>query len=439
MSLSARIVERHFAQKDGELSVGGVPVTRIAELHGTPLFVYDRGVLKKKLDLLRAALPERFELYYSIKANPNQSILRYFLSEGCGLEIASGGELYQALAAGCDADRILFAGPGKTDAELEYALSEGIGEIHLESLQEIDSLVAITRRLDRPANVAIRVNPAAEAQGGAMRMGGTASPFGFDEETLDSVVRRVLKEDSLAFSGIHMFTGTQILDHEVLLRQYRRGFEIARRAAREACKPLKTLDFGGGLGIPYFDGDEALDTRAFGEGLAQLVDEYGTCPEFDGTRFVVEPGRFLVGECGVYVTRVTSVKESRGQSFIVIDGGMNHHLAASGNLGQVIKRNFPAAILNKLGADAGHTASVVGPLCTPLDTLARNAAFPTPEAGDLFGIFQSGAYARTSSPLGFLSHTAPPEVLVHDGQIELIRRRGDYRGMLADQTPADGA
>ena len=166
MSLSAEIVERHFGQRDGELLIGGVPVTRVVERHGTPLFIYDRGVMKEKLDLLLTALPSRFELYYSIKANPNQSILKFFLAQGCGLEIASGGEIYQALAAGCDADRVLFAGPGKTPAELEYALSEGIGEIHIESLQEIDSLVEIARRLRRRANVAIRVNPAVEAQGG---------------------------------------------------------------------------------------------------------------------------------------------------------------------------------------------------------------------------------------------------------------------------------
>ena len=438
MSLSAEIIERHFGQRDGELLIGGVPVARVVERHGTPLFIYDCGVMKEKLDLLLAALPSQFELYYSIKANPNQSILKFFLSQGCGLEIASGGELYQALAAGCDADRVLFAGPGKTPAELEYALSEGIGEIHLESLQEIDSLVGIARRLQRRAGVAIRVNPAAEAQGGAMRMGGTASPFGIDEETLDSVLDRVLQEDTLVFRGIHLFTGTQILDHEVLLRQYRRGLEIAMRAARRAGKPLSTVDFGGGLGIPYFAGDEELDIAAFREQLLRLVEEHGKAPEFDGTRFVVEPGRFLVGECGVYVTRVTSVKESRGKSFIVVDGGMNHHLAASGNLGQVIKRNFPMAILNKLGSHPDHTANIVGPLCTPLDTLARDAAFPRPEVGDLVGIFQSGAYARASSPLGFLSHPAPPEVMVHEGQVELIRRRGDYQGLLEDQGPPAG-
>jgi len=433
MSLSAKIVERRFNHRNGELLLGGVPVTRLAELHGTPLFVYDRGIMKEKLDLLLGALPPSFELYYSIKANPNQSVLKFFLKQGCGLEIASGGELFQALAAGCEPDRVLFAGPGKTDAELEYALHSGIGEIHLESLDEMNSLVEIARRLQRRAAVAIRVNPAAEAQGGAMRMGGTASAFGIDEETLDAVLDRVLPQDLLDFRGIHLFTGTQILDHEVLLRQYHRGFEIAQRAARRAARPLSTLDFGGGLGIPYFDGDRELDIPAFKERLCELVDTYRGAPEFDGTRFVVEPGRFLVGECGVYVTRVTSVKESRGKSFVVVDGGMNHHLAASGNLGQVIKRNFPLAILTKHGFDRDHTATVVGPLCTPLDTLARDSVIPKPEVGDLVGIFQSGAYARTSSPLGFLSHPDPPEVMVHEGQVDLIRRRGDYQGMLADQ------
>ncbi len=437
MSLSATVVDRHFVQDDGELLIGGVPVTRLAETYGTPLFAYDSGVMQAKLALLRAALPPRFDVYYSIKANPNQSILRLFLTQGCGLEIASGGELFQALRAGCNGDRILFAGPGKTSAELEYALAEGVGEIHVESLNEIETLAGLARRMGRAANVAIRVNPASEAQGGAMRMGGTASPFGIDEETLDPALERVLSEDSLSFRGIHLFSGTQILDPEVLLRQYGKGLEIAKRAGAAARKPLKTLDFGGGLGIPYFEGDQELDTAALRRGLARLIEEHGSAPELDGTRFVVEPGRFLVGESGVYVTRVTSIKESRGKSFVVVDGGMNHHLAASGNLGQVIKRNFPIVVLNRLGSDADPKVSIVGPLCTPLDTLARDVVLPRPEVGDLIGVLQSGAYARTSSPLGFLSHLTPPEVLVHDGGAELVRRRGDHEGLVKDQEAGD--
>jgi diaminopimelate decarboxylase len=433
MSVAETIVRRHFAESGGELLIGGARVGEIVAQHGTPLFVYDQGVIRDKLATLRRALPAGFDVYYSIKANPNQALLRLFLSEGCGLEVASGGETFQALEAGCAAENVVFAGPGKTADELEYALSRGIGEIHVESFEEIETIASIAGRLKTRAGVAVRVNPAGEAQGGAMRMGGIPSPFGFDEETLDTVLDRVLARDALDFRGIHLFVGTQILDHETLLNQYRRGLEIARRAARRAGAPLATLDLGGGLGIPYFPGDSELDAAGLERGLAKLRLETEAHPELQGTRFIVEPGRYLVGESGVYVSRVTAVKQSRDKTYVVLDGGMHHHLAASGNLGQVIKKNFPVAVLNKLDAPAGEAVDAVGPLCTPLDVLARNVKLPQVAVGDLLGVFQSGAYARSASPLGFLSHPGPAEVLVGEGRARLIRRRGDYRGLLVDQ------
>jgi diaminopimelate decarboxylase len=409
-----------------------MPISVVAASYGTPLFVYDAAIFAQKWDLLRRTFPLEFDISYSVKANPNPHILKYFLAKGCGLEVASGGEFHLALVAGCAPEKILFAGPGKTEADLEFVLSHGIGEIHVESLLELERISAISRRLGINARIAVRVNPSEEAQGGAMRMGGKPVPFGIDEEKLDSIVERVVFDSGLEFRGIHLFSGTQILDYVVLARQFRKGIEIAFDVARQLERPLRTLDFGGGLGIPYFPGEAELDMESLRNEIDTLMREVRGEPLFSGTRFMLEPGRYLVGDSGIYVARVTDIKISRGKKFAILDGGMNHHLAASGNLGQVIKRNFPIAILNKMNEKPCETVDVVGPLCTPLDVLARQVDLPSVEVGDLVGVFQSGAYARTASPLGFLSHPSPAEVLVENGQTRLIRRRGGHGDLVAD-------
>jgi diaminopimelate decarboxylase len=422
----------YWKSADNELLAGGVSISSIIARHGTPIFVYDRGILERKYAALRNTLPHKFKICYSVKANPNPAFLRFFLEKGCGLEIASAGEFHHARYAGCLPQEIVFAGPGKTESELETVIGQRIGEIHAESNVEVDRISAISERLGVRTRIAIRVNPNEESQGGAMQMGGRSAPFGVDEENLESVLRRVMKDAHLDFCGIHLFVGTQILDHETLLTQYRTGMEIARRATACVGTPLRTLDFGGGLGIPYFAGDHELDLPKLAQGLVGLMAGIERDTTFQQTRFIVEPGRFLVGEAGVYVTRINDIKTSRGTKYLILDGGMNHHLAASGNLGQVIKRNFPLAILNRLGATAFETVDVVGPLCTPLDTLGRSVQLPRAEVGDLLGVFQSGAYARSASPLGFLSHATPTEVWAENGQDFLIRRRGRFEESLQD-------
>jgi diaminopimelate decarboxylase len=414
--LAASLTAKYFPKSGKSLVIGDSSVVQLAETYGTPIFIYDRVVLDRKYDALRSALPERFAIYYSIKANPASAVVRHFLSRGCGIEIASAGEFQKALDAGCAPERILFAGPGKSEAELELVLSRGIGEIHMESLTEAKRIAAICRRLGCSARVAIRINPAAEAEGGAMRMGGRPAPFGMDEEILDQVLDTVLAEPQLELCGVHLFAGTQILDSAVLQNQYRHGLELARRVVKRLGRPLRTLDFGGGLGIPYFSHEQELNLKCLQMELFTLFQSVERDPAFEGTQFLVEPGRFLTGEAGVYVTRIRDIKTSRGKKFLIVDGGLNHHLAASGNLGQTIKRNYPIALVNKLKAPAGDAVDIVGPLCTPLDTLARGVFLPNAEIDDLVGIFQSGAYGRSASPLGFLSHPLPAEIWVDGAQ-----------------------
>jgi len=433
---AASLIAKYFPNTGKEFCIGDCRIRTIVEQFGTPLFAYDRRILERKISLLRSTYPPRFEIFYSVKANPNQSFLRFFVERGCGLEIASSGEFFQAGSAGCAPERIFFAGPGKTEAELLEVLSRGIGEIHAESLLEITRAAAIARRLDIKAPLALRVNPGSAAEGGAMRMGGRPAPFGIDEESLSPALDAVLHDPNIEFRGIHLFAGTQILDYRLLLNQYQKGLEIARSAAHYVGAPLPTLDFGGGLGVPYFPHEQELDLAALQAELEDFVEQTSGDPLLSATRFVIEPGRYLVGEAGVYVTRITDIKVSRGRKFLIVDGGMNHHLAASGNLGQTIKRNYPVALLNRYSSPPEETVDVVGPLCTPLDVLARSVILPKAEVGDLLGILQSGAYARSASPLGFLSHATPPEVMVEGSDTWLIRQRGSPADYLLDQPQA---
>ncbi|HEY2923319.1 MAG TPA: diaminopimelate decarboxylase [Candidatus Binatia bacterium] len=433
MTQEARtLVDKYFGNADGQLSIGGIPISRIVEEFGTPLFVYDAEILRKKWRALRETFPGTFAISYSVKANPNPFLLKWFLDRGCGLEIASGGEFHLALTAGCAPAQLIFAGPGKSQSELETVLSRGIGEIHIESALEATRVNAISRRLGIKARVALRVNPDASAQGGAMQMGGKPAPFGVDEEQLDEMIDRLMKLEFLEFRGLHFYLGTQILDHATLGRQYRHGVQIAKRVVEKIGRALATIDFGGGLGIPYFAGEEELETDKLRNELCESMHEIANEPAFLGTQFIIEPGRYLVGEAGIYVTQVSDIKVSRERKYVIVDGGMNHHLAASGNLGQVIKRNFPVAVLNKLNEARLERMEIVGPLCTPLDALARDVELPEVQVGDWIGIFQSGAYARAASPLGFLSYPSPAEVLVEEGRPLLIRRRGTVEDLLSD-------
>jgi diaminopimelate decarboxylase len=432
MGLVDSLVEKYFGVRGSDLYVGGFSVRQIAEQFGTPLFVYDAAGFDAKWNLLRRTFPDRFAIYYSVKANPNRAILRRLLAHGAGLEIASMGELEHAIGAGCRPERILFAGPGKTEAELEMALKQGIGEIHVESFLEARRIGEIGRRLGVKARVALRINPSDGSQGGAMRMGGKPAAFGVDEERCDEVIEYMLAESAMEFCGIHLFAGTQILDRGILLNQYRKGIELAKRISTLCGRPLMTIDFGGGLGIPYFPHERDLDMELLAKDLNEFMADVERDPSLEATRFVVEPGRYLVGEAGLYVTRVNDVKVSRGKTFVILDGGMHHHLAASGNLGQVIKRNFPIGVANRMGHPVSATVDLVGPLCTPLDTLAKDLPLPPVEVGDLVVVFQSGAYARTASPMGFLSHPSPPEIMVAEGQMTLIRSRGTYERQVSD-------
>ena len=411
-----------FAVIGDELQVGGIGLSLLAERVGsTPFFAYDRALLSQRVAQVRSALPARVRLHYSIKANPMAALVQHMAGMVDGLDVASAQELRIALDTGCDPAAIAFAGPGKTEPELRQALAAGIC-INLESLREIDTVARLACELHVTPNVILRINPDFELKSSGMRMGGGAKPFGIDAEQAPDAIAR-LAEHGIALLGFHIFSGSQSLKADAIIDAHTRSVALAQQLAEYAAAPLTMLNLGAGFGIPYFPGEQALALAldAIGANLAQCVASLRG--QLANARVSIEAGRYLVGEAGVYVARVTDRKVSRGQVFLVTDGGMHHHLAASGNLGQVIRKNYPVAIGNRMAATDRETVSVVGPLCTPLDILADRMELPGAVPGDLVVVFQSGAYGLSASPVGFLGHPVAREVLV--GQSDAMQRRAE--------------
>jgi len=398
-----------FPVRDGELLVGQQRLSVLAERVGqTPFYAYDRELLKGRVALLRAALPAAVELHYAMKANPMPALVGLMAGLVDGIDVASAGELKVALDAGADPAEISFAGPGKRDVELRQAVAAGV-LVNVESVRELPVLAAASQALGKPARVALRVNPDFELKGSGMKMSGGPKQFGIDAEALPPVLAQV-GQLGLAFEGFHLFAGSQNLKAESICEAQQKSYELALRLAEHAPAPLRFLNLGGGFGIPYFPGEQPLDLAPIGANLQALVARAAS--ELPQARLVIELGRYLVGEAGVYVARIIDRKVSRGQLFLVTDGGLHHHLSASGNFGQVIRKNYPAMISQCRGESAMESASVVGPLCTPLDLLADKMELTVGQPGDLAVVFQSGAYGASASPQGFLGHPAVVEVLV---------------------------
>ncbi len=398
-----------FPVKNGELVVGGVPLTRLAARVGqTPFYAYDRALLSARVTELRQALPPDIQLHYAVKANPMPALVGHMAGLVDGLDVASAGELRTALDAGCAPAGISFAGPGKRDEELVQAVAAGV-LLNVESFREARALAGISARLGWPARVAVRVNPDFELKSSGMKMGGGPKPFGVDAEEVPALLAEIGRL-GLAFEGFHLFAGSQNLRAEAIVEAQQKSFELALRLADSAPAPVRVLNLGGGFGIPYFPGETRLDLAPIGANLAEIAAAAATA--LPGAALVIELGRYLVGEAGLYVCRVVDRKVSRGHVFLVCDGGLHHHLSASGNFGQVIRKNYPVAIGNRCDASADIPTSVVGPLCTPLDLIADRMPLPAAQPGDLVVIFQSGAYGASASPQAFLGHPAAVEVLV---------------------------
>ena len=397
-----------FATRDNCLQIGAIPLTRLAERVGsTPFYAYDRAALSARVQQLRAALPAALRLHYSVKANPMPALVQHMAGLVDGLDVASGGEMAVALDTPIAAQRVSLTGPGKSEAEMRQAIAAGV-LLNVESVREIELAARLGDALGIAPRVAVRVNPPFELKSSGMRMGGGAKQFGIDAEQVPAVLQRI-GALSLDFHGFHIFSGSQSLKAEAIAAAQTQTFELALALSAHApCAP-RILNIGGGFGIAYFPGEAPLDLAPVADNLAVWLERVAAA--LPQAEVALECGRYLVGEAGVYVARVIDRKVSRGQVYLVTDGGLHHHLAASGNFGQVIRKNYPVAIGNRMQGEL-ETVHVVGPLCTPLDLLADAMALPRADVGDLVVVFQSGAYGLSASPTAFLGHPAPREVLV---------------------------
>lgn len=394
----------------------------LAEEFGTPLFVYDTAELHRVHQRLRGELPDGVDVLYSLKANPNVSVCAYLRSLGVGAEVSSHAELATALKAGVRPEDIIFLGPGKDITELRACVDTGIHAVVCESVEELHQL----DDLGGPRAM-IRINPSFGAKGSGLTMGGKPRQFGIDQEAvgkIDLTTTRII--------GVHAYMGTRFLDHADIVRNTAEILAAAEEVAGTLGIPLETVDFGGGLGVAYFDNETDLDLGALGAGLREVIEPFTRRhPE---TRLIMELGRYLTATAGTYVVRARYVKQSRGDWFVVADGGTNHHMAAVG-IGSFVKRNFPVRHLTNDGA--GRPYTVTGPLCTPNDVIAKKVELPEVRPGDLLAVERSGAYGPTASPGLFLSHGHPAEVIVHNGQAHLVRQRDTVQDLLARQTLVD--
>jgi diaminopimelate decarboxylase len=398
-----------FAVRDDCLQIGGMVLTRLAQRVGsTPFYAYDRQKISERIALLRRHLPQEVLLHYAMKANPMPAVVQHVAGLVDGLDVASSGEMRVALDTGLPPEKISFAGPGKREHELRSAVAAGV-MLNIESVQELESVAQLGVNLGITPKVAIRVNPDFELKSSGMKMGGGPKPFGIDAECVPEALRRLTALE-LDFAGFHIFSGSQNLNAAALQEAHEKTVRLAIRLAGCAPAPVRLLNIGGGFGVPYFPGERALDLAAIGENLQRLIPEVRK--QLPDARIALELGRYIVAEAGIYVCRVLERKISRGQVFLITDGGLHHHLAASGNFGQVIRKNYPVLIGNKVRGAEREVVSVVGPLCTPLDVLADQLPMAKASAGDLVVVLQSGAYGLTASPTAFLSHPQPIEVLV---------------------------
>jgi diaminopimelate decarboxylase len=378
----------YFDSLDGVLLVNGRPVTELAARASGPFYAYDASVLSRRLDELHSALPAEVKLHYAMKANPMPEVVDFISRRVDGIDVASRGELEIALETNVDRTEISFAGPGKSMLELEHAIAAGIIVI-IESETELERVVDLSERAGTPAKVAFRVNPDFELKGSGMKMAGGPKPFGIDAEKLGAVLAR-LRGLPVDFRGLHIFAGSQNLRSESICDAQNKSLDLSLRLCDEAGVEPSFLNLGGGFGIPMFPGDQRLVIDDIGENLARVIEKLHGA--FSRCSVVIELGRYIVGEAGVYVCEITDIKESRGHTFLITNGGLHHHLAASGNFGQIIRKNYPVAIANRLNDTPSLNASVVGPLCTPLDLLADKVDLPKAEIGDLVALLQSGAY-----------------------------------------------
>lgn len=395
--------------KNNQLVFAGKTPSELDHLAGgTPCYIYDRNQIRTNIIALKNELPRKIKLHYAIKANPMPNLVAHAANYLDGLDVASHQELLTALSTGIDPSKVSIAGPGKTQKSLLAAVISGV-VINVESETELVRIQKIATLYKKQANVAFRINPDFELKGAAMKMSGGPKQFGIDAEVFAEIFSMV-DGQSINFVGFHIFSGSQNLSVDALLESYRKALELACVLSEQINVIPKQINIGGGIGINYHSGQIPVDIKTLCLGLHEILDELA--PKLVDTEVHLELGRFLVANAGMYLCKIVDIKESRGKTFWVCDGGMHHHLANSGNLGQVFRKNYPVLLANCIELKPNHRVDIVGPLCTPLDIIASNISLPVGEIGAYVAVMLSGAYGASASPQGFLSQGQAVEVLL---------------------------
>ncbi len=399
----------HIKTIDNCLEIDGNTINKLAIQAGSvPFYAYDRSAMARRLADMRARLPEQLYIHYALKANPMPALVQYLCDKVDGFDVASGKEMEVALDSGMRPEFVSFAGPAKSINEIAAGIAAGI-TFHVESETELKRIIAAGKAQEEVPRVAIRVNPDFELKSSGMQMGGGAKQFGIDAEKVPAILQNLDPADA-EFVGFHIFSGSQNLKVEAIIESQQKAVDLAIDLAQYARESVVSLNIGGGFGIPYFPGEKPIELEPIGKNLEELLEKVDEA--LPGAQLIIELGRYIVGEAGYYVCEVVDKKESRGEIFLVTNGGMHHHLAASGNFGQVIRKNYPVLVGNRVFSEITDVVNVVGPLCTPLDIIASKMELPYCEIGDYIVVMQSGAYGYTASPQMFLSHPAPVELLV---------------------------
>ncbi len=401
----------HFGQSDNSLLIGNFKITDInVRGYSTPIYIYSKAVIKSKFSLLRSLLAPEYSIYYSIKANPNKELISYIAQFADGFDVSSIYELDIALETGISSEKICFTGPGKSIGELERAIQSNV-LISVESKLEIERIIQLETSSSLTPRLLIRVNPDFTQRRAGMKMASGSSPFGIDEEQLPEIIDWI-NSTTVHLEGFHIYTGSQILDSNAINDAQNNTFKLIHDLAKTCKNPINTINVGGGFGIPYFSKHHPLDLSSVTDNLNKLLSELDKENFSASLATILELGRFIVGECGVYICQIVDKKVSRGKTYVITDGGMHHHLAASGNLGQKVRKNFPVYVANKLNSEKTEVVTVTGKLCTPLDILAEDVELSESKIGDYIAIMNSGAYSLSASPINFLSHPVAKEILI---------------------------
>lgn len=402
----------------------------------TPCYVYFVDDVLTEARRVRQALGSRFDISFAIKSNPNIHVIRALRAAVDGVDASSGGEIERALQAGWPSDAISFSGPAKRRSELERAVAGGCGQVVCESVAELAALDALAAAAGRRVRVLVRINPVKLPARFGAGMGGRSSQFGIDEEMLGEVLPVHQSWSHLELVGFHVYSGTNSLDEDAIAENFAIMADLFRRAAVTARIHPQQLVFGAGFGIPYHAGQRPLALEALAPRIIATADDLRGSPELRHTRLILEMGRFLIGTSGYFLTQVVNVKESRGKSIALCDGGFNNHLAACGLMGSVIRRNWPMWNITASPSAPRRVHQVAGPLCTTIDTLASDVELPALGIGDILAVGSSGAYGLTASPIHFISHPVPREYMVTRGPSPLTDIT-EIHGSVAAETWAE--